>query len=149
MPNTFSGLGITFQYPDNWRLDEEDAVAGRESVTVYGPGERAFWTVSVHPPTAAPARLVATALQAMKDIYDSLDSEEVQESLVGQEIVGYDMNFFCLDLTNSAIVRSLHTPHASYMILYQAEDRDFEQLAPIFQAMTVSLLTGLDRSAGE
>jgi hypothetical protein len=149
MPNTFSGLGITFQYPDNWRLDEEDAVAGRDSVTVYGPEERAFWTVSVHPPAATPARLVATALQAMKEVYDSLDSEEVQETLVDQEMIGYDMNFFCLDLTNSAVVRGFRTPQASYVILYQAEDRDFEQLAPIFQAMTVSLLTALGRGAGE
>ena len=34
MPEKYEKLGISFQYPDNWTLDEEDALAGRNSVTV-------------------------------------------------------------------------------------------------------------------
>ena len=37
MPARFDSLGISFQYPDNWTLDDSDARLGRKSVTVYGP----------------------------------------------------------------------------------------------------------------
>ena len=56
------------------------------------------------------------------------------------ELHGYDLTFFCLDLINTACVRVCRTPSASYLIVYQAEDRDFEKLHAVFQALTVSLL---------
>ena len=60
MPATFEKLGISFQYPENWTLDEQDALAGRKSVTVYSPGG-AFWTVAVHSKAADPAELARDA----------------------------------------------------------------------------------------
>ena len=40
MPARFDKLGISFQYPENWTLDDSDALLGRKSVTVYSPGGR-------------------------------------------------------------------------------------------------------------
>ena len=53
MPHTFSKFGISFLYPDNWTLDEQDAEGEAESATVYSPGG-AFWSVSVHSPSSDP-----------------------------------------------------------------------------------------------
>ena len=50
------------------------------------------------------------------------------------------MNFYCLDLTNTAMVRACTTPGGAYLILCQADDREFEQVAGVFQAITHSLL---------
>ena len=47
MPAEFNNLGISFQYPDNWTLDDSDARLGRTSVTVYGRGG-AFWSMAIH-----------------------------------------------------------------------------------------------------
>ena len=33
MPATFDNMGITFQYPDNWQLDEEELRAGQSAIT--------------------------------------------------------------------------------------------------------------------
>ena len=37
MPATYDKMGIRFLYPENWTLDEEDAVQGCKSVSVNSP----------------------------------------------------------------------------------------------------------------
>lgn len=144
MPAKFEKLGISFQYPDNWTLDEQDMLAGRNSVTVYSPGG-AFWSVAVHPHSADPARLAKAAVEAMKQEYDELDAEEAREAVAGREMIGYDLNFCYLDLINTARVRCLRTDQSTWTIFCQAEDREFDRIEMVFQAMTTSLLNGLKR----
>jgi hypothetical protein len=139
MPAVFDKLGIRFQYPDNWQLDEKDALAGESSVTVYSPGG-AFWSINVHAREVAPKDLVEAALKAMRQEYDELDAERVRERAAGQDLVGYDLNFYCLDLTNTALVRAVRTADATFLILCQAEDREFAEVGPVFRAITASLL---------
>jgi len=144
MPALFDKMGVFFQYPENWTLDEEDAAHGQHSVTVYSPSGGAFWTLSVYAPTEDPRQLAAAALMAMKEVYDNLDAEAVQETRGQRELVGYDINFYCLDLTNSAAVRCLRTNQATYTIFYEAEDREFEHVQIVFEAMLVSFLSNLE-----
>lgn len=140
MPAIFEKLGIRFQYPDNWILDEKEALEGENTVTVYSPGG-AFWSVAVHSPVVRPSELRETALKAMKKEYSELDVEPVEESVAGQELVGYDLNFYCLDLTNTALIRAARTSSHSLLVLCQAEDREFAVVEPIFRAMMQSLLS--------
>ena len=143
MPALFNKLGIAFQYPENWNLDEADIQEERKSVTVYSPTGGAFWMVSVHPRTNEPAKLAADALHAMTQEYEEVESEVASEVVSDFKLVGYDLNFYYLDLTNSAVVRSVRTKHGTLTIFYQGEDREFDQVKPVFLAMTVSLLRGL------
>jgi hypothetical protein len=145
MPAHFDSLGISFQYPDNWTLDDSDALLGRKSVTVYSPGG-AFWSVAIHPGTADPAKLTAAIVEAMRREYEGLEAEQVQESAAGYDLLGYDLAFYCLDLTNNAHVRSFRFSHTAYTIYCQAEDREYEQMKRVFQAMTVTFLGSLGRS---
>jgi len=139
MPAEFHKLGIAFQYPENWTLDEEDALAGSQSVTVYSPGG-AFWSVSIHPRSADPHQLAQAAVTVMKGEYEGLESEAVEEVLAGREMVGFNLNFFCLDLTNTAMIRCLRTDQATYAVFWQAEDHEFVELEAVFRAITTSLL---------
>jgi hypothetical protein len=142
MPCQFDKLGISFQYPDNWTLDEEDALAGKPSVTVVSPGG-AFWSVSVHPRSADPAGLAKAVVETMESEYRDLESEETREIIAGRSLVGYDLNFFYLDFTNTATIRCLRTDQATYVIFCQAEDREFDRLRRVFLAMSTSLLSGV------
>jgi len=144
MPAKFRKMGIAFQYPENWTLDEEDALSGRRSVTLYSPGG-GFWSVSIHPRSADPGELARAAVEAMKQEYGELEVVEAQQSVAGRELTGYDLNFYCLDLTNTAQVRCLKTDRAVYTIFCQAEDREFDQIELVFRAMTASLLGELKR----
>ena len=142
MPAQFNSLGISFQYPDNWTLDDSDALLGRKSVTVYSPGG-AFWSVTIQAGTADLGKLAEAVVDALRPEYDSLEAEEASETVAGHELVGYDLAFYCLDLTNTAQVRSLQAAHSTYTIYCQAEDREYEQVKRVFQAMTITLLNSL------
>ena len=142
MPIRFDKLGISFQYPDNWTLDDSDAVLGRKSVTVYSPGG-AFWTVAIHAGAADPAKLAAAVVETMSKEYGGLEVDEMRETVAGRELIGYDLAFYYLDLTNTAVIRSVRAAQSTYTIYYQAEDREFERLQMVFRAMMTSLLSGL------
>jgi hypothetical protein len=142
MPARFDSLGISFQYPDNWTLDDSDALLGRRSVTVYSPGG-GFWSVTVQTGSADPDKLNAVVVETLKKEYDSLEAEEVEETVAGQELSGYDLAFYCLDLTNTAMVRSARIAYTTYTIYCQAEDREFARIGDVFRAITTSLVSGL------
>jgi hypothetical protein len=139
MPATFDKLGVQFLYPENWTLDEQEALAGDNAVTVYSP-EGAFWSLMLHPAGVDPRELTLAALNAMKAEFTDFEAEPASEEIEGIALSGYDMNFYCLDLTNTALVRSGHLSDATCVILYQAEDRDFASVEPVFRAITISLL---------
>ncbi len=141
MPSTYDKLGIRFQYPDNWQLDEGDALEGNRAVTVYSP-QGAFWSITLHPPSAEPRELAATALAALQAEYSDSESEPVEVEIAGRSISGYDFSFFYLDFTNTATVRAFRTDDAACLVLCQAEDREYEALEPVFRAITTSLLAG-------
>ena len=64
--------------------------------------------------------------------------------LLDKELIGHDFNFIYLDLTNTAQIRGLERPEATYMIFCQAEDREFDELGAVFRAITTSLLSSCD-----
>jgi hypothetical protein len=142
MPAQYEKSGLSFMYPENWTLDEEKAVSGNELVTVYSP-EGGFWSVSVYHGAADPVNLANSALEAMKEEYKDLEVEEIYETVAGRDMIGYNMNFFLLDFTNTAQIRILRCNRATYTILCQADDLEFRKIERVFQAITISLLNGL------
>ena len=140
MPGVYDKMGIRFLYPDNWTLDQKDAVGGSLSVTVEAPGG-AFWSVAVHSLAADPAELANTALEALQTEYPAAESEPASEQILDQTATGYDVSFFYLDFVNTATIRTLRTPTATCLVLCQAEDREFDALSPVFRAITTSLLS--------
>lgn len=141
MPASFERLGIAFQYPENWDLDEQDALLGEQSVAVYSPGG-AFWCVAMQPAGVEPKAAAEAALAALRKEYE-LDAEDAHETIGQRELVGYDVNFYYVDLTNTAYIRAFGTPGATYLVLCQAEDRDLPAVEPLFRAMTASLIQSL------
>lgn len=142
MPALFNKMGIRFTYPDNWTVDESSAMEGAASVTVYSPTD-SFWSVSLHPDDVEPDELVRSGVAALREVYPDLDVEEMEETVQGREILGADVNFICLDLTNTAQIRVFTAQNCVVAVHCQADDRDFDSLGPVFQAMTFSLLAGM------
>lgn len=138
MPALYDKLGIRFQYPENWTLETDEPSTSAQSVTVYSP-DGAFWTVMLHPLDSDAAELTEAAMLAMREEYDEIDCEEARDELAGVELVGYDLNFYCLDLTNTAWIRAGSNSASMFLIICQAEDRDFAKVSPVFRAMMASL----------
>lgn len=173
MPATYERAGLYFDYPESWRLEEDGHSGGLEdgghdgkgrndaegddeaaepaganeptSVTVHSPGG-AFWTVLQYRGASDPRRYLEASLSAMREEYQDLDADPAEESLHGHRLTGYDLNFFYLDLTNTAHLRGVKTLGATLLILCQADDREWERIEAVFQAMTSSLLEHQPRS---
>jgi hypothetical protein len=138
MPGVYDNLGVRFLFPENWQLDESDMFGGNNSVSVYSPSG-AFWSLILYPPGVEPEQLVEAAVKAMRQEYDELDDEPADASIDGRAMVGREMNFYCLDLTNTAIARSFGTEEGTYLVFCQADDREFEAVSLVFDAITRSL----------
>ena len=138
MPALFDKFGIKFLYPDGWTLETSTA-EDEEGATVYSPGG-GFWSVAIRSADEDPAELAKIALVAIGDEYADLDSEPADETVAGQQLIGYDVNFYCLDLTNTAQIRACRRDSRTLLLLWQAEDREFDEVSNIFRAITTSLL---------
>ena len=142
----FNRFGLAFDYPDNWSVDTDDSQDRYAAVTVYSP-EGGFWSVSGHASGGNPAELVQAVLSQMRTEYQDLDSEPAADDMAGHSLIGLNMNFYCLDLTNTAEVRTLETLDAIYLIICQAEDREWERISPVFAAITTSFVAALPEEA--
>lgn len=140
MPAVFDKLGIRFLYPDNWTLDEQEAISGNRSVTVYSPGG-AFWSITVYGPEVDPSELASEALRSLKSDYEGAEADPASDEIAGQTLKGYDLNFFYLDLTSTALIRAFRWAGLTCLVLCQAEDHEFETTGPVFRAITTSLFT--------
>ena len=139
MPGFFDQFGIRFEFPENWEVDAPAEAAGNISITVSSP-DTAFWSLTRYHGTVNPTELLEQVLAAMKDEYALLEFDTAADEVEDQPMVGYDINFFCLDLSNTAWFRGFQREGTTYLLFCQAEDREMERVQPVLQAMTVSLL---------
>jgi hypothetical protein len=139
----FDRDGIAFDYPDNWTVETSGNPGNGLEVTVSAP-DGAFWSINCQPAGSEPNQLTEAVISEMRQEYPNLDSEPVIEDVFGRALPGADLNFYCLDLTNTAEIRCLETPTACYVLFCQAEDRDWEQLRHVFKAMNTSFVRAAD-----
>jgi hypothetical protein len=141
-------FGLAFDYPDNWTIDTDAADGDAPSVTVSSP-EGAFWSLSAHEAGTDPESLSQAVVDQMRAEYRDLDSEAAIDEIDHRALAGFDLNFYCLDLTNTAQVRSVATPAATYVVFCQAEDREWDRIAHVFAAMTTSFMRSLPAGADD
>jgi hypothetical protein len=139
MVATYDRHGIRFAYPENWELSEDYQGADSHCVTLQSP-QSGFWMLQALETTKSADMLAAEALQSVKQEYGEVEVVRVDEEIEGTWSVGYDMLFYCLDFIVSAKVRSFLLEHRRYVLLWQAEDNEFEHLDAVFSAITASLL---------
>jgi hypothetical protein len=135
----FEQVGVRFQYPENWTLDSQTAEHGGREITVYSPGG-SYWSVAVYDVKTQPQAIIDSVLEAMHREYEELDHEEIDDQIAGRDDTGVEMNFYYMDLTSTAIARVYEGVWANYLVLYQAEDREYKQFEQLFRAITTSFL---------
>jgi hypothetical protein len=80
------------------------------------------------------------AVTGLREAYEDVESEEVLEKIGPADAVGYNLDFIYLDFIVRAEVRSFDLGPRTVVVLCQAESREFEQLAKVFRAITLSML---------
>ena len=144
MPETFDRGGITFAYPDNWTVEEDEDPGTAELVVTALSPQTAFWTVSRYEGYRDARELANCVLEAMQAEYPQVEVDDIDGQRHGVSTVGYELNFSYLDLTNTAVVQTFHHGESTFLVLSQAEDHELEDVEPIFDAMLASLMRASD-----
>ncbi|MEN1680727.1 MAG: hypothetical protein AAGJ46_14155 [Planctomycetota bacterium] len=139
MPAIYDENGVRFAYPDNWTLESPPDDEAELQLTVASP-ETAFWSLSIYPGLRDVRELLEQVLEAMQSEYPALEHDPADSIVDGSPVVGFDLSFYYLDLTNSAQIRVFHRERSTCLVLAQAEDHEYDQLESVFEAMTTSLL---------
>ncbi|MGL6194844.1 MAG: hypothetical protein ACRC2T_08490 [Thermoguttaceae bacterium] len=153
--------GISFSYPENWELEENEfeedgAEEGEDtqgSVTLTTPGGE-FWVLMVKPAGYDPYKLAKEAIDTMSQEYRDIEIHPVNRELEGVTLNGYEMNFYFLDLTHTAMILAFEWNDKTYAIFWQTGDllviRPDEpefSVDEVFEAVTISLLRGFKTSS--
>lgn len=139
MTATYENHGITFLYPENWTLTQEQCTERPYEISVQSPGS-GFWSVHVYEESSDPGQLATEALDSMRQEYENIDSEPVTSTIGDLEVGGYELNFYCLDFLVTARIVGFRHGGSTYLVLYQAESSEFEDLGVVFEALTISLV---------
>jgi hypothetical protein len=137
MNRGFQEDGVSFQYPDSWRLEREDTENGW-TATLQSPGT-AFLTVTLDGNMPETEAMAEAALEALRSEYPTLEASPQIDTLAGQMAIGHDIQFFSFDLTNSCWTRSLYADAGTLLVLCQTSDLELEEYEPVLRAICASL----------
>ena len=137
MAERFENNGISFLYPENWRLEREENETGW-SVLLQSP-DTAFFLLSLDEDGPDSEHVANTALEALREDYDDLEADECVDSLAGQPAVGHDIRFTSLDLTNTCWTRSFYCADGTVLVMCQLNDLELEHHEPVLRAICASL----------
>lgn len=145
MTASYNKEGIRFSYPENWELSEERGDLGYP-LTVSVARDSAFWSVVVYNDVRDTNDLCQQALKVMQsEEYIDFESWPTSRQIGERDLAGIRMHFYCLDFLVASCLLGVNLAGRTLLFQYQAEDREFEGLLPVFDAMATSLLA----SSGE
>lgn len=133
----FDDTGISFDYPENWRLEREETGEGW-TVSVHSP-DTAFLMICLREDLPTTDELADTALEALREEYPELEADDHVDRLAGLPAVGHDIRFFSFDLTNTCWTRSFCTGRGTMLLMCQASDLELETNEPVLRAICASL----------
>jgi hypothetical protein len=146
MTAVFDKHGLNFQYPENWEIHESYARDQVLEVYLVAPSG-AFWSVMAFGAEFSGEALMQNILVSLQQQYEGFESEPVRDALANIPLEGHNAHFFCLDLLVSTKMRTLQVDRHRLLIMSQAESREFEKQERVFDAISTSLLDGLQRPA--
>ncbi len=141
----YDRCGIRFLYPDNWKVQEDTPQPHVHCVTLQSPGS-GFWMLQTLESNESLEQLTSEVLASVREDYEEVEVHPAHEDVEGIPLSGYDLQFYCLDFVVSAKVRSFSLPDRVCLLLFQAEDSEFEKVVPVFAAITASLIQEAHRA---
>lgn len=129
--------GIQFVYPETWAVVKEEPMGDElRTVAVHSP-DGAFWSTTQG--NVPVEQLVSQVAEAIAKEYEDVEVSPVDRRVGEFELKGIELHFYCLDFLVIAQVVCCVGDERSRVMLMQAESREFDQMLPVFDAITLSL----------
>jgi hypothetical protein len=138
MPASFSDFGISFLYPDNWKLRPRDGKDGREGVILELP-TGGFCSIDQADDLQDTEALLEQVAKTISAEFGEVEWEPVELPNAGPNEQSIEIQFYYLDLLiqSRATVISARTPRL--LVQFQAESRDFDANELVFSAILTQL----------
>lgn len=135
MPSTYHWNKLSFMYPDNWKVVEDENPDG---LSIESPGG-AFLSLNL-PEDIHSA--FASAKGVMEGEYEEVESENFTKVIGETLLEGVIQRFVYLDLIIAsylAVLESEEQHFPALLIQIQGEDRELDRQMPVFEAILASL----------
>ena len=143
MTATFDGLGFNFLYPDGWDLQKDETGDWPRTVSVHSP-TGAFISLTLYQRVDASVDLLDEILAAIRSEYEDAEIQRTPSTVPGfDKQDAYEADFYCLDLLVTARICKYELGEFVLLTIYQGENRDFDQLTQVFDAIALSSLKNL------
>jgi hypothetical protein len=140
MPAIYERDELTFQYPDNWKIDEEPSAGIPRTVSVTA-GSGAYWSAMIYDLSSSSEQdLQREYVETFQQEYEDLEFEPVEIAIGEEKLNALDLQFYCLDFLVHSRCMIRQIGNYRVLIAWQAEDRDFDSLEPVFAAITFSAI---------
>jgi hypothetical protein len=133
----FNEDGLSFSYPEDWKLDREDDADGW-TLSLQSPGT-AFAMIRLDQELPTTEEVATTALEALKDDYPALEAQSAIDMLAGEMAIGHDVDFFSLDMATTCWTRSFYGAAGTVLVMCQVSDIDQETYEPALRGICASM----------
>lgn len=142
MPKQYSGMGLSFLYPDSWTATEEGQGERGSGVILESPGG-SFLSITALSGDLEPEEVVQEAADAMNAEYEDIESEPLTVQIADQDFHGMIQRFYYLDFVIVSKLITVPVDDHLYLVQIQGEDRDMDQQSLVFEAVLTSMLRSL------
>ncbi|MCA9040732.1 MAG: hypothetical protein KDA65_10325 [Planctomycetaceae bacterium] len=117
LTETYQQHGVKFFYPADWTLEEQTS-AEEIQVLVQSP-ESAFWVLNLYFERPDLDELIQSAVETYRNEYQEIDIDQSEQTVGDHLSLAVDIEFLCLDLPNTAFIRTFVTDRFTVLILAQ------------------------------
>lgn len=133
----YANHGVAFSYPDIWEIEEE--MDGTDVVITVSAVGTCFWTLRILHGSPPPPQAVESCVAAFKEEYEDIEVSEPDCAMAEMPAYSRDLEFVCMELTNTAGLRSVRTTEFTLLVWWQGTDHELEECRAMFDHMTDSL----------
>lgn len=119
---------IRFEYPDGWEV-ETTVDGSRTTISLQPPESSAFAFIALDSEGGEPRELIDEAIDAMRDQYPEIEMDPATETIAGRRAIGYDIEFFYLDVINTCEIRCFATLRHVVLVFGQWSELDRREIA--------------------
>jgi hypothetical protein len=144
---TYEGHGVKCSYPSTWNVQEDDT-SDESNGFLIESRDAAFFAVSIFPWSDAPREVLERAAKTLEGEYEECEIEWIDSDLSVRDSRAIEVRFFLLDMLVVAKLRAFSLAHQTFLLEQQAEDREYQKVEAVFDAMTETLIQSLDKEHG-
>ena len=135
----YDKLGVRLIYAEGWKITEDELDAEPRALSFESPSG-GIWELMLYSDPRDGDELADEALSVLGEEYENLETTGYTTEFADVVASGYEIYFYHLDLLIHSRIITAPFGEKTAMLLWQAEDRDFDQLEPVFRAMATTLL---------